>query len=50
MLRRLFKKYFDYKITGHYYDWEVINGTNRYVKKYNKRYYLKCLHKGKRKC
>ena len=49
MLKRLLKKLFDYKITGEYYDLEYRNGYPCRRKKYIKRYYLRCLHKGKRK-
>lgn len=41
-LKDLFYKYFDYEITGEYYD---SDGHGRYYKKYNRRYYLKCLRK-----
>lgn len=41
-LRKLFFKYFDYKITGEYYD---TDGKGKYVRKFNRKYYLKCLKK-----
>ena len=40
VLKKLFYKYFDYVIVGEYYD---TSGDGRYTKKYNKKYYLKCL-------
>lgn len=46
MLERLLKKYFDYDIIGEYYDMERDDkGVCYYRKKYNKKYYLKCLRK-----
>ena len=39
-LKKLFYKYFDYDIVGEYYD---TSGDGRYQKRYNKKYYLKCL-------
>ena len=42
MLERLLKKFFDYDIIGEYYD---TTGNGVYRKKYNKKYYLKCLRK-----
>ena len=45
-LRKLFERYFDYKITGEYYDiWRDESGVCRYEKKYNKKYFLKCFKK-----
>lgn len=41
-LKKLFYKYFDYDIVGEYYD---SDGHGRYQKKYNRKYYLKCLRK-----
>lgn len=41
-LRKLFFKYFDYEITGEYYD---TDGNGKYVRKFNRKYYLKCLKK-----
>ena len=41
-IKRFIKKYFDYKITGEYYDmWRDNNGVYHYQKKYNKKYFLK---------
>jgi len=42
VFKRLLKKYFDYDIVGEYYD---TSGNGVYVKKYIKKYYLKCLKK-----
>lgn len=45
-LKKLFYKYFDYDIVGEYYDVEHLGGGKyRYSKKYNRKYYLKCLRK-----
>ena len=33
------KKHIDYKITGEYYDYDSV--TNTYIKKYNRKYYIK---------
>lgn len=41
MLKRLFNRFFDYKITGEYYDTWVENGVRHYRKKYIKKYFLR---------
>lgn len=46
MFEKLIKKFFDYDITGEYYD---TAGNGVYRKKYNKRYYLKCLRNRRKK-
>lgn len=45
-LKKLFYKYFDYEIVGEYYD---TKGDGRYHKKYQIRYFLKCLRKKKKR-
>ena len=42
----LVERYFDYKITGEYYDmWRDERGVYHYQRKYNKKYFLKCFKK-----
>lgn len=41
-IKKLFKRFFDYEITGEYYDVRMVNGVRHYQKKYNKKYFLKC--------
>ena len=40
-----FKRYFDYRIVGEYYD---TDGDGHYYKKYKKKYYWKGVKKSKR--
>lgn len=40
-LKAWLKRHIDYRITGEYYDIQTINGVTHYIKKYNKKYYLK---------
>lgn len=41
-IKTWFKKHFDYRIVGEYYDtFTDEKGVMHYVKKYNKKYYLK---------
>ena len=40
-LRKLFYKYFDYKIVGAYYDTIEVNGRRILKRKYVKKYYWK---------
>lgn len=42
MLKKLIEKYFDYDIVGDYLD---NDGKGHMYRRYNKRYYLKCLRK-----
>ena len=44
-IKQLFNRFFDYEITGEYYDTWQENGVYHYCKKYNKKYFLKCLRK-----
>lgn len=41
-LKKLFYKFFDYKIVGEYYDSIVKNGVRTSVKKYERKYFLRC--------
>ena len=44
-LKELFYRYFDYEIVGEYYD---SDGKGIYVRKFIRKYHLKCLKKRKR--